>query len=501
MLCRKYLEGGYVAAVAQRGFDRILDITVQFPDGSRYLLIAELMGKHSNLILVNEARTILDSARRVTRRINRVREILPGLPYVSPPIPAERADPLTATPTEIAEFASFGSPEEEGLSARLMGRFLGLSPFLATEIARRGALRSLPEAWDELIGAARRGEWEPVVIRNERAEIIGAYPFSTVQASAESQNPRDSIHLALDHYYSTALPRAALDSLRHEMQTLLERAVRSRLRMRESLARSLEESARAEEYRQTGELILANLYRIESGGDSVTVTDYFDPAMPERALTLDPDLSPQENAEAFFRRYRRARDGRERQQAQLERAEEDLRALYAAQTRLREARHIEELRALREEMVVAGLLRAEAAPSEPTEPARRAPDFQGKKIRAVFTPEGFTIYVGENSEANDYLTGRVASPNDLWLHVRAAASAHVVIRTQNRPDSVPVTVIRRAALLAARNSASKHSSLVPVDYTLKKYVRKPRGAAPGTVLYQNEKTIYVSPTDPDENSP
>lgn len=501
MLCRKYLEGGYVAAVAQRGFDRILDITVQFPDGSRYRLIAELMGKHSNLILVNEAGTILDAARRVTRRINRVREILPGLPYVSPPVPADRADPFTAAPAEIAALTSAGGVEEEALTARLMGCFLGLSPFLATEIARRAALGSLPEAWDELIGAARRREWAPVVIRNERAEIIGAYPFPTVQAPAEAQNPRESMHQALDHYYSTALPRAALDSLRHEMETHIERALRSRSRMRETLLHALEESARAEEYRQIGELILANLHRIEPGADSATVTDYYDPATPERTLVLDPDLTPQENAEAFFRRYRKARDGRARQQAQWERAGEDLRALYAAQSRLREARHLEELRALREEMVHAGLLRAEAAPSEPAEPARRVPDFQGKKIRTVVTPEGFTIYVGENSEANDYLTGRIASPNDLWLHVRAAASAHVVIRTHNRPESVPLSVIRRAALLAARSSAAKHSSLVPVDYTLKKYVRKPRGAAPGTVLYQNEKTIYVSPTDPEENVP
>jgi len=167
--------------------------------------------------------------------------------------------------------------------------------------------------------------------------------------------------------------------------------------------------------------------------------------------------------------------------------------------RLRESREESEqadsvarVTAIRDHLRSTALLRDD---SSRVKQERKREQFGGRRIRALNTPEGWEILIGENSEANDYLTGRVAAPNDLWLHVRAATSAHVVIRTRNDPAAVPKSVIRRAALLAAQHSGVKHSSVVPVDYTLKKYVRRPRGAPSGTVTYQQEKTIHVSPRD------
>jgi len=487
MLCRKYLEGARVLDVRQRDFDRLLDIDFESAGDSRYRLVAELMGKHSNLILTNEAGLILDAAKRITRRLSRYREVLPGLPYVAPPAPEGKVDPFEGMMDHIP------SDDPEALAARLMAHYTGLSPFLAMEIAQRAAMRSPEEAWREIFGAARAGDWLPVVVRNERAEIVGAYPFPTVQFPAGAQQTRDTLNIALDHYYSTALPRAARDAALHELETALERAIRAREKQRESLRRSLEEAGRAEEYRQTGELLLANLHHILPEAESVTVTDYYAPDAPERTVSLDPTKTPHENAEAFFRRYRKAKEGAKMQQAQWERVEAELQTLRAALARAAEAKDAAALRVLREELTRQGLLRAEQSAESATEPAKRAPDFRGKKIRVYHTPEGWDIYLGENSEANDYLTGRVAAPDDLWLHVRAHTSAHVVIRTGNRPEAVPRSVIERAALLAAQHSAARHSSMVPVDYTLKKYVRRPRGAASGAVLYRNEKTLYVSP--------
>jgi predicted ribosome quality control (RQC) complex YloA/Tae2 family protein len=492
MLCRKYLEGARVTAVEQRGFDRILDLDFAAHGGESFRLAAELMGKHSNLILLTQTATILDAAKRIPRRLSRFREVLPGLPYLAPPAQEEKTDPFAVTPEELAACAAEAPADPEAFAARLMAHFAGLSPFLAMEIALRARMASLAEAWAEIFGAARAGEWLPVVVRNERGEPLGAYPFPTVQFPADAQHSRDTINTALDHYYGIALPRAARDAAARALETALSHALKTRERQRESLLRSLEEAGRAEEYKQTGELLLANLHRIPPESDSVTVTDYYAPDAPERVIPLDPALSSQENAESCFRRYRKARDGAQRQRAQLERAEEDLRALRAAQERLTVANDVEELRALHNELTGAGLLRAEQG-AEVAGEVKRAPDFQGRKIRVVRAPEGWDIYVGENSEANDYLTGRVAGPNDLWLHVRANTSAHVVIRTGNNPQAVPQAVLRQAALLAARHSPARHSSLVPVDYTLRKYVRRPRGAPSGTVHYQKEKTLYVSP--------
>lgn len=505
MVCRKHLEGARLVGVAQHGFDRLLVLDFEAPDGARFRLVAELMGKHSNLILTTDTGTILDAAKRITRRLSRFREVRPGLPYVLPPAPEGKIDPFEEV------FRCCGVPvlgdqepehpnartsehlETESLAARLMAQYMGLSPFLATEIALRAAKGSLEEAWEEIFGAAKAGDWMPVVVRNERAEIVGAYPIPTVQFPAEAQHARDTLNIALDHYYSTALPRAARDAARHELETALERALRTREKQRQSLLRSLEETGRAEEHRRAGELLLANLHRIPPEAVSVVVTDYYEPNAPERAIPLDPAKSARENAEAYFRRYRKAKEGAQVLQTRLERVEEEMRALREAQERVAAAKDAETLQALRAEWVGQRLLRTEPTTDAEVAPAKRAPDFQGRKIRVYHTPEGWDIYLGENSEANDYLTGRLAAPNDLWLHVRASASAHVVIRTGDRPQAVPRSVIERAALLAAQHSAAKHSSMVPVDCTLKKYVRRPRRAPSGTVVYQNEKTIYVSP--------
>ncbi len=512
MLCRKYLENGFVREVRQRGFDRILDITVEGPGGTWHTLVAELMGKHSNLILVAESGAILDAAKRITRRMSRFREVLPGQPYIAPPAQEGLRDPFAATQEELREVGSRWSDDLEAGAARLMRQYAGLSPFLAAELAARaqalgrvtgdggrtdyGSVHRHPsplmvEAWEEIFGAAKAGEWMPVLIRDDRAQPVGAYPFPTVQFPPEAQHARDSLNTALDHYYSVALPRAALDAAQHDLLTTIDRAMKSRETKRESLRRSLEEAGRAEEHRKTGELLLANLHRIQPEADSVVVEDVYEPGAPERVIPLDPLKSPQENAEVYFRRYRKVRDGVRIQQEQLAEAEEDLQALREARRRAEATGSVEELRKLKVELSTEGLIRGEA--EAPEEPKKWGRDFRGKKIRVFTTPEGWEIYLGENSEANDFLTGRVAAPNDLWFHVRAAASAHVVIRTRNNPGAVPRSVLERAAVLAAQHSPSKHAKIVPVDYTLKRYVRRPRGAPSGTVLYQNEKTLHVDP--------
>lgn len=493
MICRKYLEGARITDIRQRGFDRILDMEFEGPDDKSYRLAVELMGKHSNLLLINDEGTILDAAKHITHRVSRHRETLPGRSYVPPPVQEEKADPFLLSADERDAFARSLPNDPEARQARWMGHFAGFSPFLAQEMEARTQQSGIEAAWQALFGAANAGRWEPTIVRNERAETIGAYPFSTVQADASRQHARDSICIALDHYYSTALPRADLEATRRELETGLERAVKARQKQREGIVRSLQEVDRAEEHKQAGELLLANLHQIPPGAESVTVTDYYVPEMPERVLTLDPKKSARDNADAYFRRYRKAKDGAEIQRQQLQKVETDLEDLQAALEQAHTAADIPALRELRSRLQRTGQLRGEAGAE--TGDVKRTPDFGGKKIRVFTTPEGWDIYVGENSEANDFLTAKVAGPNDLWLHVRANSSAHVVIRTRNDPTSVPTSVLQQAALLAARHSPAKHSSLVPVDYTLKKYVRRPRGSASGAATYQNERTLYVSPKE------
>jgi len=499
MLLRKYLEGTRLVQIAQRDFDRILEMRFATFGEANYGLIAELMGKHSNLILINEASMVLDAAKRITHRLSRYREVLPGLPYIPPPTQEGKADPFTTNMETITTFASQAPKDPEARAASLMAHFVGFSPFLAAEVVAREKQRPLVEVWEEIFGAARREEWSPVLIRNERAEPMGAYPFPTVQFSAEVQHSRDTINLALDHYYGIAIPQAARNAAAYDLQSALERSIHTKEKQRDSLLQALQEVERAHQYREMGELLLANLHRAEPSAVSIEVTDYFATEAPSRVIPLDPAKSPQENAESFFRRYHKAKESGARMREQLQHIDEQLLVLREAQARLSEAKSLEEVQALREEWVQAGLISKSRELELSKERRKKAPDFQGKKIRVYHTPEGWDIYVGENSEANDYLITRIAAPNDWWLHVRANTSAHTIIRTGNRPERVPPSVIHRAAVLTALHSPAKHSSLVPVDYTLRKYVRRPRGAPSGTVHYQNQKTIYVSPKTEDPN--
>jgi len=520
MALRRHVENGTIQEIRQRDFDRILEIHIESHlEGTVVTarLVAELMGKHSNLILLAADGTIVDAAKRITRRINRVREVLPGLPYLPPPEPVGKRDPFGAplpllwsqeTPhwfidrTKKKETESAMPPEPGGidLAEWLMAHYAGISPFLARELAARAAASAaegrlevgLQRAWEEIFGMAAQDRYAPVLVREENGRLLGAYPLPLVQFPAEAQERVPDLNSALDAAFAKIVERAEVEAAIGQLRGRIKREIARWERQRQSAERTLEEADRAEAHKQAGDLLLANLWRVQPGDSRLAVQDFYDPALPERVLALDPKLTAQENAEAYFRRYRKARDGAARAEERREEAVAALEALRRAETRLDAVDTEEAVQALQDELTEGRLLRAPEG-TEESEPSS-GPDFQGHKIRRYQTPEGYEIYVGETATANDYLTTRIAAPNDLWLHVRAAASAHVVIRTRGKPEAVPRSVLERAATLCAQHSSQKHSSLVPVDYTLKKYVRKPRGAAPGSVLLQREKTLHVTPT-------
>ena len=507
MALRKHCEGAAIRDIRQLGFDRVVEIEIGArsgeADSATTTLVVELMGKHSNLILVSAAGVVLEAAKRVSHRINRFREILPGVAYSPPPEQEGKLDPFDARTvrTLTARFSESPSPDADTAASQLIEQVAGMSPFLAQNIAvqllngEEGAVGRLSQVWDAIFGAAAEGLYHPVAIVSA-GHTIGAYPFPPDQISAEMHTPVAELNAALDQAYSAAVTRATAVAAASELKGQIERDRKRLLRQKEIAERTIRESDRAEEYKQCGELILANLWQITPGAAEITVQDYFDPELGQRTLTLDPKLSAQENADAHFKRYRKVRDGQA--MAETRRAESEA-LLAQLNVALGELRELEErgdgidadVRRLREDLRGRGLLVQHGAGAE--DAAAPGPDMQGHKIRRVVTPEGYEIYVGETATANDYLTTRLAASNDLWLHVRSSTSAHVVIKTHGRPEAVPRSVIENAALICARHSSQKHSGLVPVDYTLKKHVRKPRGAAPGSADYHHETTLHVSP--------
>jgi len=489
MLMRKYASGAFVSSVDQVDMDRILHIGLDSSEFGKMTLIIEIMGKHSNLILVNAEGKVLGAAKHVGSSISRYRQVLPGRDYIPPP-----GDPKI-NPRNIDETAFDRLALKDDTKQWLMNTFSGFGPFLADEIVARassdGAISEarVREEMLHLGDMVRRGAYEPVFITDPKGAGLMVYPMPSVQYPLTQQHPRASVNEALDALFRTLVTRTGLDEERVQTLTAIRRAAASRKQTLKSIVRTMEESEKANRYKEIGEIIIGSLYAIEKGMKSVTLADFFDPEMREIVIELDEKLDPQPNAERYFKRYRKARDAAATAESRRQQTEGEIARLQSALEETEAAKTIESLRELRAALTSGGLLRQEVAHE------KQESEFPGFRIKHFTTPDGWEILYGENSTSNDYLTQKVARPNDVWLHARQITGAHVVIRMAGRKPPTPRPVLLQAAKIAALNCDAKHSSLVPVDHTFRKYVHKPRGSAPGFVIYRNEKTIDVNPKE------
>ncbi len=497
-VCRKYLEGAWLDEVAMPHFDRVLWLGFRTHDGERAALVAELMGRNSNLVLTSGAgmvRGILRPAPPSEKRVLRV-----GQPYEDPPGYGEKPDPPNVPPQELLR-SPVPSPNDNPKAVKtwLMNTFGGIGPFAAEEIIARARQSgdSVGVVLAALMADVYQEKFAPHSIMDDTATATeGVWAFAPVSVPAARRFARDSVSVALDTFYSTRLREATESGEQNDLRRALAREIAYREREVESARATLAESARADDYEHQGNLLLAGLANVERGAASVTLPDLYAPdADAKRTITLDPKRGPRENAEACFERARKARDAREHAEARLEDLEADLSALreLAAQTEDDAA----DLDALRERLKeIVGAKRAAAGATAPAAKAARPKEkaFGGHRVR-TYTVDGYDLWVGETAEANDYLVTRAASPTDLWLHVRAGVGAHGILRTQGQPTRVGDPTVRRAAeIVAARSGKSvKHTDLIAVDVTEKRYVRKPRGAKPGLVTYERERTLDVSP--------
>ena len=495
-LLRKYIDGARIVAFDRpAGFgERILVIRCKAFDGASFNLVVEIMGRHSNIILLNGPETILGAAKHITSEINRHREILPGLKYAPPPRQRGKVDPILPYPGATEKALT-----EADAATWLGQRFAGVSPLLAQEAVLRSTTPLTEQsAWDALDGilrSVRKNEYEPIVWSDDAGTTLGAYPIRLKSVPERNQYERQSISVALDNAAASIGKRSAYDNARETLISAIHRARKHRQHGLDEIARGIENSTRADEYQQSGDLIQANQHALERGETFVTVDDYYadqvDGQMTTRTITVDPAQDWRENAERYYKKAAKARASRVMLDERRITIAEELALLDRAEADASAASTEEQIEEIHER--VAGLI-VRGGPRQGAggqDAAREVNRFEGFKIRTFRSVDGWEILVGENATSNDFLTTKVASPSDIWLHVRAATSAHGVIRAQNRPASVSPAAIRHAAELVAARSEVKHSSLIPVDYTLKKYVRKPRKSAPGSVTYQNEKTIYV----------
>ncbi|MDR7416294.1 MAG: NFACT family protein [Armatimonadota bacterium] len=483
-LLRARLVDARIVQIRQPPYERVLELEVEALDGS-YRIVAELMGKHANLVVVREG-LVLGCAKAIGPDRSRVRTVLPHAPYTPPP-PDPRPHPGTSTPEALAEaLRNTTGP----LWRRVLAAVGGIGPLLSYELAFRSGdpeateLRpDLPERLHAELAAlherVRSGAFEPRLYRLD-AQPVAYAPFP-LTCMAGFEEILTSMSEAVDRVVSH---RARSDRFEAERRSLLQATEAAVARAQRALAeaeRALAEAEGADQVRMAGELLLAYASRIPPGADRVTLPDY--EGRPVE-ISLDPALDAVRNAQRLFRRYAKLRAAHQTLSRRIPALREEIERLTELRVHLEHARTPEDLLELREELGEAGIL-----------PPHKRPKVRPVSEPRTFQVDGFQVLVGRSSRDNDHVTFRLAGPEDLWLHARGIPGAHVILRTGGRTP--PEEVIHRAAQIAAYFSAGRTSTAVEVDVTERRWVWKPKGARPGRVLYRNERTVRVRPGLPE----
>lgn len=495
MLLRKHCEGGRITRIEQIDNERILHIAIEnrdeLGDLTERILVVEIMGRHSNVILLDPAENrILDSLVHVNFGTSRHREVLPGRTYVNPPEQG-KDNPFSVS---LGNFQSLRDERADlAFDKFLVASFTGISPLLAKEIASRlaSATPTRDEEWQafaEVITSCREHRYLPTIVYlAERPKAFSCIPLTHVEGESHSFA---SISEAVERFYSEKAWRDALRQRSQDLERLVNNELQKNVNKIAKFEAMIDESSEAEQYRIYGELITANLYQIQRGSQSVSVQNFYDEDLGLLTIPLDPALSANENAQSYFKKYNKVKKSIPILHRQIEETRAEIAYLENILQQLSTASW-SDIEEIREELQAEGYLKIK----QKQLPKGRKP---AKKKEAPIKPErylstdGIELFVGKNNRQNEYLTMKFAHNTDTWLHTKDIPGSHVVIRAKE----VPERTLLEAAQLAAFFSKGRESSQVPVDYTLIRHVWKPNGAKPGFVLYDNQKTLYVTPQTP-----
>lgn len=498
MLLRKKLGGGRFVSVRQPGCDRILyldfEVYNELGDLVVYTIAAELMGRHSNLIVFEQGEgKIMDAIKRVDEEMSEYRPIFPGRIYQPPPLKQK----YSVLELEADKVISFLKEAPSGLVEDVLLDYLqGLSPLIARELAGKPCGMDIRELslsqWDILSQS----------LSDFRARLLAKdYRYTLL---LDGNKPKDFSYIPILQYGSLFQQRTYLNTetmldtffierdlvlrlkqqsgdLLRKLQTLTERAART-LQIRQL---ELSKAKRRDEYRVYGDLLQANLATLKKGQTQANVVDFYDEQQREITIPLDPSKTPIENIQRYYHEYKKAANAEEKLLNLLDQAKMELQYLESVQDLAQRADSIGELGAIRQELVDGGYLREKK---------------NGKKKVSQTLPflqfrssDGFLIYCGRNNKQNDYLTLKKAAKSDLWFHTQKIHGSHVIVVTKGKEP--PDRTIEEACMIAAVHSKGKNSRQVPVDYTQVRYVKKPNGAKPGMVIFTNYQTAYVHPDE------
>ena len=498
MLLRKHLSGGRILSLTQLPMERAVDLCIESADElgelSRKHIWLELMGRNSNLILTGPDGRILDCLRRVDFEMSEKRQVLPGLFYREPPTQGKldlRAETPEALQAELERLRT-----QTAFDGWLMDRYAGISPLIARELVFRltGSVEAdlsaldpadlAPRLCDALHGLLT-GFAPTLLLRGETPKDFSFRPIAQYEGWMTCKTAAGFSAL-LDDYYAerdrTQRIKARTQNLTKTLNTLKSRAERKLANQR----KELEATYDRERLRQLGDIVTANLHRIDRGQARLTAVDFYDPEMREIEIPLNAAISPQQNAAKLYKDYNKAKHAEKFLTGQIAAGETEVEYLTSVLDALSRAETERDVSDIRAELIEGGYLRSTDRKKQmKTQPARPL-EFRSS--------DGFQILVGRNNRQNDLLTAKMAYKTDLWLHVQKNHGSHVIIACAGA--QVPDRTITEAAMLAGWYSEARQGQNVPVDLCPVRQVKKPAGAKPGMVVYENYRTVYITP-DPE----
>ena len=502
MLFRKYIQGGIITEISQINFERIIKISVESFDELKEKttkdIYIEIMGRHSNIILVQNSK-IIYSIKRIPPSVSRVRQLLPNMTYELPPA-QDKINPIKGTSIKsfINILREFDGPIYKGIYSK----FLGISPSVAKEICHRANLNPndngndktrdelsvLYRIFSDLFTNIKKDEYNPCIVIDENVDKV--IDFSCINLSYLDGNKfikNDSISQIIEDYYKTKDFKERVHQRTADLRKSISIKLERLYHKQKKIEKELRDADNADEFKVKGELLTSYIYMIQKGMESVEVANFYDPNYSNIRIALNKNLTPSENAQKYFKKYNKLKTAKIELTSQIAICNEEIEYLENIMLGIENCENLEELDDIKDELIKLGYAKApfRYKAKKDIDPTTKPNQFTSS--------DGFTILVGKNNKQNDYLTLRIADPEDLWMHTKNIPGSHVIIKCAGK--EVPDNTLLEAATLAAYFSKARLSSQVPVDYTMKKHVKKPSGSKPGMVIYETNSTIYVTPTE------
>ena len=521
MILRKHLEGGKIVSLHQSELERVVTFDIQnYNDRGDLITLQlhlEIMGKHSNLILVDPTtNTILDGLKRYSYALSRYREVLPGRTYLAPPSQG-KLPPLEDE--ELWRQALYKEELDRPIADILLARFAGISPELAREIVIQAGLTieirlhqcgeidfaRLFQAYRRLSNPEGVPAIQPCLYYNStnqfRPVAFTFIPFQQYQELRMENIP--SLNDAILGFYQSKSTNNTLESKRGSLRKIVQDQHSHFTKKLKLYDEAMSSAGSSLEYQKLGELLTANLYHIPPGATEVVVEDYYDPSLSSVTIPLNPHISAIDNAQRYYKLYNKAKATLLKTKPLKEAALEEVKYLDSLKVSLDQASTLGELDEIHIELVGQGYVAGKHLKKDTFKPKKSRLNTKSKakvKVpkesihpRVYRSSQGRVIFVGKNNAQNDWLSLRKGKPTDLWLHVKIIPGSHVLIPLEDGEEFPDDSTLEEAAALAIYYSQARGSSQVAVDYTHVKQLKKPNSAKPGMVIYEQNWTLYLTP--------